>query len=256
MFDEIDTNNLFKHRSCNHAIEIKIKFIYFDLIFHLFVAKFEIFRKYLNDNFKVFLSYFLHRLQTHLSCSSKKNEDLRLCVNYKSLNFITIKNRYFVLLIEQLLNHLIEIAIFTKLNIRSTYNALRIRIDDEWKTVFRCKYEHFEYRVMSFELTNASANFQSYIYSTLRKYINLICIVYFDDILKHFSDKKIYKKYIRLVFETLRQFKLFANLKKCLFDFNEIDYLKYLMNTTKIKINFVKVQIFKIWFKLKFFKDI
>ena len=61
----------------------------------------------------------------------KKNENLRLCVNYKDLNFITVKNRYFISLIKQLLNYLIEIAIFRKLNIRSAYNSLQIRINDE-----------------------------------------------------------------------------------------------------------------------------
>ena len=61
----------------------------------------------------------------------KKDDDLRLCVNYKDLNVITVKNRYFISLIEQILNRLIKARIFTKLNIRSAYNALRIRIDDE-----------------------------------------------------------------------------------------------------------------------------
>ena len=171
----------------------------------------------------------------------KKNENLRLCVNYRNLNFIIVKNRYFISLIEQLLNRLIKTAIFTKLNIRSAYNALRIRINDEWKTAFRCKYEHFEYRVMFFELTNTSANFQSYIYLTLCKYLNIFCILYFNNILIYSNEKKIHEKYIRLIFEKLCKFKWFANLKKCFFDLNEIDYLKYLMNTMKITMNFVKV---------------
>ena len=99
---------------------------------------------------------------------------------------------------------------------------------------------------MLFKLTNASANFQSYIYLTLRKYLNLFSIVYLDDILIYLSDKKIYKKHIRLIFEKLRKFKLFVSFKKCFFDLNEIDYLKYLMNTVKIKINFVKIQTIEI----------
>ena len=131
MFDQIDVNQLFKHKSYDHAIETKSKILLFDFIYNLFMTKFEVFRKYLNNNFKKSLSYFFRRLQTHLSCLSKKNENLQLCVNYRNLNFITIKNQYFISLIKQLLNRLIEIAIFTKLNVRSAYNALRIRIDDE-----------------------------------------------------------------------------------------------------------------------------
>ena len=177
----------------------------------------------------------------HLSCSSKKNENLRLCVNYRNLNFITEKNRYFISLIKQLLNPLIETAIFTKLNIRFAWNALRIRIDDEWRTTFRCKYEHFEYRVMSFKLTNASVNSQLHIHLKLRKYLNIFCIVYFDDISIYLSDKKIHKKHVQFIFEKLNKFKLFVSLKKCFFDLNEIDYLKYLVNRILIKINFVKI---------------
>ena len=94
---------------------------------------------------------------------------------------------------------------------------------------------------MSFKLTNASANFQSYIHLTLREYLNIFCNVYFNDILIYSNNKNIHEKHVRLIFEKLRKFKLFANLKKSFFDLNEIDYLEYLMNTMKIKINFVKI---------------
>ena len=114
---------------------------------------------------------------------------------------------------------------------------------------FRCKYERFKYRVMSFELTNASANFQSYIYVTLREYLNIYCIVYLNDILIYSSDKKSHDKRVRLFFEKVRKFKLFANLKKGFFDLTKIDYLEYLINTMKIKINFAKIQIIKISFE-------
>ena len=232
---------MFKHTFHRHAIETKNKILSFDFIYNLFITKFEAFRKYLNDNFKKEFIVFFSSFVDALLCTSKKIENLRLCVDYKNLIFITVKNRYFISLIEQLLNRLIKIAIFTKLNIRSAYNALRIWFDDEWKIVFRCKYEHFEYRVMFFELTNASTNFQSYIYLTLRNYLTIFCIVYLDDILIYSNDKETYTKHVRLTFQKLRKFKLFANLKKCFFDLNKIDYLEYLMSTMKIKINFVKV---------------
>ena len=80
---------------------------------------------------------------------------------------------------------------------------------------------------MSFKLTNASTNFQSYIYLTLCEYLNIFYILYFDDILIYVSHKKIHKKHVRLILEKLRKFKLFANLKKCFFDLNETDYLNF-----------------------------
>ena len=88
---------------------------------------------------------------------------------------------------------------------------------------------------MFFKLTNVLTNFQSYIYLTLREYLNIFYIVYFDNILIYLNDKKIYKKHVQLIFEKLRKFKLFTNLKKCFFDLNKIDYLKYVINTRKIK---------------------
>ena len=127
--------------------------------------------------------------------------------------------------------------IFTTLKIRVAYNALRIRIDDEWKIAFRCKYEHFEYLVMFFELTNASANFSSYIYLTLCEYLNIFCIFCifcFHNILIYWDDKYFYENHVQLIFEKLRKLKLFVSLKKCFFELNEIDHLKYLLNTIKI----------------------
>ena len=100
---------------------------------------------------------------------------------------------------------------------------------------------------MSFKLTKASWNFQSYIYLTLREYLNISSNVYLDDILIYSNDKKIHEKHVRLIFQKLSKFKLFANLKKGFFNLNKIDYLNYLMNTMKIKINFVKIQIIQIF---------
>ena len=99
---------------------------------------------------------------------------------------------------------------------------------------------------MFFELTNASTTFQSYIHLTIREYLNIFCIVYLNNILIYSDDKNTHEKHVRLIFEKLRKFKLFANLKKCYFDLNEIDYLKYLINIMKIKMNFVKIQIIRI----------
>ena len=99
---------------------------------------------------------------------------------------------------------------------------------------------------MFFKLTNASAIFQSYIHLTLREYLNIFCIVCLNNILIYSDDKNIHEKHVRLIFEKFRKFKLFANLKKCYFDLNEVDYLEYLITTMRIKMNFVKIQIIKI----------
>ena len=211
---------MFKHRFHDYAIETKNKISSFDFIYNLFITNFETLRKYLNDNFKKkFIVFFSSFANAFIMFVKKKDENLRLCVNYRNLSFITVKNRYFILLIVQLLNRLIEIAIFRELIIRFTYNTLRIRIDDEWKTAFRCKYEHFKYRVMSFELTNASANFQSYIYWTLRKYLNIFCIVYFDNILIYSNDIKNSWKACSINIRKIAQISIICKFEKMLFRF-------------------------------------
>ena len=132
MFDKTETNELLKHKSHNHAIETKNKISFFESIYNLFITELETLRKYLNDNLKrKFIVLFSSSTKTFIMFVKKKNDDLRLCVNYRNLNVITVKNRYFISLIEHLLNRLIKATIFTKLNIRFAYNAFRIRIDDE-----------------------------------------------------------------------------------------------------------------------------
>ena len=132
VFNEINANKLSKHRSFDYVIETKNKIFFFEFIYNLSIIELETLKKYLNDNLKKrFIVLFFSSTETLIIFVKKKNDDLRLCVDYKDLNVITVKNRYFISLIEQLLNRLMKATIFTKLNIRSAYNALRIRIDDE-----------------------------------------------------------------------------------------------------------------------------
>ena len=102
----------------------------------------------------------------------KKDGSLRLCVDYRGLNQVTVKNRYPLPLIPELLDRLSQASIFTKIDLRSAYNLVRIRPGDEWKTAFRCRYGHYEYLVMPFGLTNAPAVFQNLINDVLREYLD------------------------------------------------------------------------------------
>ena len=114
---------------------------------------------------------------------SKKDNKLRLYIDYRDLNAIIIKNRHSLSLIFETLNRLYESKIFTKLNLKNAYYRLRIKIDDEWKTTFRTRYDHFEYLIMPFNLVNASAMFQTYINKALINLIDITYIVYLNDIL-------------------------------------------------------------------------
>ena len=113
----------------------------------------------------------------------KADGGLRPCVDYRDLNERTIKNRYPLPLISDLLDRLDGAKYFTKIDLRSAYNLVRIRPGDEWLTAFRCRYGHFEYSVMPFGLCNAPAVFQGLMHEVFREYIDRFLVVYFDDIL-------------------------------------------------------------------------
>ena len=118
----------------------------------------------------------------------KSDGSLRLCVDYQGLNNLTIKNRYPLPLIGESLDRLERAKQFTQLDLTSAYYHMRIRKGDEWKTAFRTQYGHFEYQIMSFGLTNASASFQEYINIILVEKLDIFVIVYLDNILIYTKD--------------------------------------------------------------------
>ena len=166
----------------------------------------------------------------------KSNDSLRLCVDYRGLNNLTIKNRYPLPLIGELLDRLGRAKRFTQLDLTSAYHRMRIREGDEWKTAFRTRYGHFEYQVMPFGLTNAPASFQGYINKILAEKLDIFVIVYLDDILIYTDDDKGHVVAVQWVLEQLRKFLLFANLKKCWFHQEEVRFLGYVVSSKSIRI--------------------
>ena len=113
----------------------------------------------------------------------KPDGSLRLCVDYRGFNNLTIKNWYLLPLVKELLDWLGQAQRFTQLDLINVYRQMRIKESDKWKTAFRTRYGYFEYQVMPFGLTNAPATFQSYINKILAEKLNVFVIVYLDDIL-------------------------------------------------------------------------
>ena len=130
--------------------------------------------------------------------------------------------------------------IFTKSNFCSTDHSIRIRKKDKWKIAFWCCEEHYEYRVMFFKLINASTIFQTHI-QMLKKFSNFFVIIYLNDILILFKSKKKYTKHVRLVLNKFRINKLYANLEKCQFFVENIEFLRFLINKYEIKMNSVRI---------------
>ena len=160
----IEKNKIYKlsnHESDDHSINLKSnkKFLY-DFIYFLSENELTILRIYFDKHLKNdFIRFFTFLVEIFILFVKKKNESLRLCVNYRDLNFLIIKNRYFLSLINENFDRLNKIRIYTNIDIIIAYNKLRIKKNDEWKTTFRTRYEHFEYIVLFFDFTNAFATF-------------------------------------------------------------------------------------------------
>ena len=161
----------------------------------------------------------------------KANGTLRLCVDYRGLNNLTVKNRYPLPLVGESLDRLGRAKQYTQLDLTAAYNRIRIKKGDEWKTAFRTRYGHFEYCVMPFGLSNAPASFQAYINKALALKLDVFCIVYLDDILIYTEQKgKAHEDAVRWVLEQLRKHGLFCNLQKCRFSTDEVEFLGYVIN--------------------------
>ncbi len=145
---------------------------------------------------------------------------------------------------------------FINIDLTNVYNRIRIKKNDEWKTTFRIRYEHFEYLMMFFDLTNASITFQVYINKTFNELINDFCVIYLNDILIFFKNKESHVQYIREMLKRLRTNDLFANFEKCFFFKHEVDYLEFIMSENNITMNSSRVNIIMNWSMIKFFKNI
>ncbi|KAJ1596580.1 hypothetical protein NDA14_000915 [Ustilago hordei] len=177
----------------------------------------------------------------------KKDGGLRLCVDYRGLNEITVKNRAPLPLIEEQLFLLRKARIYTKLDLRAAYNLIQIAKGDEWKTAFGTQLGLYEYLVMPFGLANAPAHFQSFINDIFQDIIGIYVVVYLDDFLIFSDTEEAHVKHVTEVLTHLRSNRLFAKLSKCEFHTKTVEFLGYIIKPTGIEMDPEKVRTVKEW---------
>uniref|UniRef100_A0A8C5MK70 Gypsy retrotransposon integrase-like protein 1 n=1 Tax=Leptobrachium leishanense TaxID=445787 RepID=A0A8C5MK70_9ANUR len=178
---------------------------------------------------------------------SKKEGDLCLCIDFRGLNKITIKNVYPIPLISELFDRLRGSAVYTKLDLRGAYNLIRIKEGHEWKTAFNTRSGHYEYLVMPFGLCNAPAVFQDFINDVFRDFLQTFVIVYLDDILIYSPDLKTHHAHVRQVLAKLLDNGLYCKLEKCLFDITTVKFLGYIITPEGFEMDPSKLTAISEW---------
>jgi transposase InsO family protein len=186
----------------------------------------------------------------------KKNGKLRLCVDYRKLNDITIKNRYPLPNISELRDRLAHAEIFTALDLRGAYNLIRMKEGEEWKTAFRTRYGHYEYTVMPFGLTNAPATCQALINNVLRAHLDIYVIAYLDDILIYSKNETEHQEHVRTVLTLLQQHALMLDPDKCKWHQEEVEFLGCTVGKHGVKMSPDKIKVVKEWPPPENVKDI
>ncbi|KAJ1044440.1 hypothetical protein NDA10_003346 [Ustilago hordei] len=205
-------------------------------------------RRYLDENLeKGFIRPSKSPARSPVLFVPKKDGGLRLCVDYRGLNEITVKNRAPLPLIEEQLFLLRKARIYTKLDLRAAYNLIRIAKGDEWKTAFGTQLGLYEYLVMPFGLANAPAHFQSFINDIFRDIIGVYVVVYLDDFLIFSDTEEVHVKHVTEVLTRLRSNRLFAKLSKCEFHTKTVEFLGYIIKPTGIEMDPEKVRTVKEW---------
>ena len=177
----------------------------------------------------------------------KKDGGVRMCVDYRALNRVTVHNRYPLPRIEDLLDRLQGAKLFTKIDLRSGYHQIRVHPSDVHKTAFRTRYGHFEFLVLPFGLTNAPATFMHLMHSIFREQLDDFIVIFLDDILVYSRDLSSHVAHVKKTFEILRQHSLFAKVSKCEFFRSSVHYLGHVVSEQGLSPDPAKVQAVANW---------
>ncbi|KAJ1578391.1 hypothetical protein NDA11_005217 [Ustilago hordei] len=249
VFSRVKADKLPPHRTYDHQIPLEEgKSPPFGPIYSLSEHELKTLRGYLEENLaKGFISPSDSPAASPILFVKKKDGSLRLCVDYRGLNRITIRNRYPLPLIDELLDRLRKARFFTRIDLRGAYNLLRIAKGDEWKTAFRTRYGLFQYNVMPFGLTNAPASFQHLMNDTFKDMLDRSLIIYLDDLLIYSPTLEQHQRHVSAVLARLRQAGLYAKAEKCQFSTSQTEFLGFVVSDQGVSMDPSKTEVITNW---------
>ena len=177
----------------------------------------------------------------------KKDESLRLCIDYKQMNRVTIRNQYPLPRIDELFDQFQGSRVYSKIDLRSGYHRLRVQEGDVHKTAFRTRYRHYEILVMPFGLTNAPRAFMDLMSWVFQPYLDRFIIVFIDDILVYSGCPKEHSEHLRIALQTLRERQLYAKLSKCRFWLDRVTFQGHVILAEGVSVDPQKIEDVVSW---------